>query len=316
MPLSQLQIRSQQTRPAAQFQVAPPSRPAMMDSHAGLPPLAGHLASQPLGTDGLGAHSNVAGQMNAQSNLPRVASGAYEAPKQLGQPAASLVSNPYYPETEAMVCTPDGKCGPASSSTAPFAPLTPAQQATAQNNAFAINAQNKWGQPTTNSPVNAGLQNTGLQSTGLQNTGAQFPPLAGATTPNITTAAAPTFQPKSATLVGTTKIISNDGTSQPNVDLKPGLIEVTPQQDLEPAAYNGFCPISLVKTGLKVQGKTEYAVRHRGRTYLMESPEAVRDFMQSPDRYSPVLSGYDPMVFLETGKLVDGTLEKRTLRPK
>ena len=285
--------------PSNQFQVAPPTRPAMMDSNVGLPPLATHLASQPLGSDGLGTSSNVAGQMNAQKSLPSVANGTFDAQKQTAnKPAASLVSNPYYPESEAMVCTPDGKCGPASAM-GQLATQAPAQQPL-QNNAIANNTQNKWMQPTSSAPANAGPQ---------------FPPLAGTSTPNVTTMAAPTFQPKSATLVGNTKIISNDETTQPTVDLKPGLIEVAPQQELEPAAFNGFCPISLVKTGLKVQGKTEYAVRHRGRTYLMESPEAVREFMQTPDRYSPVLSGYDPMVFLETGKLVDGTLENALYDP-
>jgi thioredoxin-related protein len=283
--------------PAAQFQVPPPSRPGMMDSNAGLPPLAGHLASKPLGSDGLGSSSNVANRLQSQT-LPSVANVANNnAQKQMANnPAASLVSNPYFPDSEPMVCTPDGKCGPASSMAAcnPQTPTQPATGVAAQNTTLVNSTQNKWMQPTLNAAGSAGPQ---------------FPPLSGV-------AAAPSFQPKSGILVGSTRVIPNDETaSQPNIESSPGLIEITPQPEMEPAAFSGFCPISLVKAGLKVQGKTEYAVRHRGRIYLMESLEAAREFLQSPDRYSPVLSGYDPMIFLETGKLVDGTLEHALYDP-
>ena len=135
------------------------------------------------------------------------------------------------------------------------------------------------------------------------NVSPQFPPL-----PNSATHSAPTFKPKTATLASNATAIAEDPTLQPASELILGLIETTAQQDTEPAAYEGCCPIALVKSGQKLQGATANAVRHRGRTYLMESPEAVDEFLQAPDRYSPVLSGYDPMIFLETGKLVDGAL--------
>ncbi len=269
--------------PAAQFQIAPPTRPGMMDSHAGLPPLAAHMTANPLGSNGLGSGSNVSGQMKAQSNMPQVNTSAVGTQKQpVVNPTASLVSNPYFPESEAMVCTPDGKCGPASSLAQSSAPNTSQRDAN-------IKPQ------VPNAPVHL-VSNTTAS-------GPQFPPLAGnsgqgSSGQGSSASTAPTFQPRSDMLVSNT-------TSEP----KLGLIENSTPQASEPAAYNGYCPISLVKTGLKVQGTVANAVRHRGRTYLMESPEAVKEFMQAPDRYSPVLSGYDPMIFLESGKLVDGTLE-------
>ncbi len=55
-----------------------------------------------------------------------------------------------------------------------------------------------------------------------------------------------------------------------------------------------------------MRGSSENAVRHRGRTYLMQNADAAKEFMRTPDRYSPVLSGYDPMIFLQSGQLVDG----------
>lgn len=286
--------------PANQFQVAPPSRTAMMDSNAGLPPLSAHLASKPLGSDGFGSNSNISGQLNAQTSLPNVPGDAKASsqPRSTANLAATLVSNPYFPEsdsTEAMVCTPDGKCGPASS-------LTP------------NNLQASPGQVASNQPTAAQNRSLHLPSNPPANVGPQFPPLSANSTAS-NSASVPTFQPKSAMLVATTKLIPSDGSSQPSDEPQLGLIEALPNQEMEPAAYSGYCPIALVKTGLKVQGKAAHAVRHRGRTYLMESPEAVKEFMQSPDRYSPVLSGYDPMVFLEKGKLVDGTLEHALYDP-
>ncbi|MDX1930561.1 MAG: thioredoxin family protein [Pirellulaceae bacterium] len=275
--------------PATQFQVAPPTRPGMMDN-GGLPPLPGHLASRPLG-------NNVTGQMNTQANLPSVAAGANTQKPVANNPNSSLVSNPYFPESEPMVCTPDGKCGPASSM---------AQHA----------GQTYNGTPTSNQHLaGSDVQNRSMQQTSgaALNGGPQFPPLS-ATATTAGTLAEPTFQPKSAMLVANSKILSDDAPAETTGDTKLGLIEAAPPE-MEPAAFNGYCPISLVKTGLKVQGKTEHAVRHRGRTYLMENPEAVREFMQAPDRFSPVLSGYDPMVFLESGKLVDGTLENALYDP-
>ena len=277
--------------PAAQFQVAPPSRPGMMASNIGLPPLAAHMASKPLGSDGLGTSSNVSSQMNSQANMPSVANVASNTQKPTAnKPTASLVSNPYFPETEAMVCTPDGKCGPASS----------IAQTTTQSSTQPIPRGQQ--PPVQSTPMH-------LVSIANSNVGPQFPPLTGNSAPAV-----PTFQPKSAMLATNSTIMSAEGNSQATQEPKLGLIE-TPRQEMEPAAYSGCCPIALVKTGLKVQGKTSNAVRHRGRTYLMESPEAVREFMHTPDRYSPVLSGYDPMVFLETGKLVDGTLDHALYDP-
>ncbi len=292
--------------PAAQFQVAPASRPGMMDSRAGLPPLAAHLTSRPLGNDGFGTSSNVTGQMNAQPNMPSVANRINNPPTQtVNSPAASLVSNPYFPDPEAMVCTPDGKCGPASTM-AQSSAQAPAQLSVG-------NPQ----YPVQTNPAKNYLQNKSLHtaSNATQNVAPQFPPLSSNSVATNASPIAPTFQPKTATLVANSKLIPSDGTSQPSNDTKFGLIEAAPFQEMEPAAYNGYCPIALVKSGLKVQGNTAHAVRHRGRTYLMETPEAAKEFLQAPDRYSPLLSGYDPMIFLATGNLVDGTLENALYDP-
>ena len=244
---------------ASQTQIAPPIKPTMMDSGAGLPPLP-QLVSRPLGSDGLGS-GNISAQMNAQQGMPAVTENTAPAKSQYTTTPSSLVSNPHYLESEPMVCTPDGKCGPASSFT---------------------NV--------------AGTSGTPVQFVSTSTSGT-----AAASSTTNTQTSTPTFQPRSSNspATSTTEEASSDA------DSSLGMIE-TPT---EAAAYNGFCPIALVTTGQKVKGSTEFAVRHRGRTYLMQNAEAVKQFMQAPDRFSPILSGYDPMLFLESGQLVDGTLE-------
>ncbi|MDZ4852226.1 MAG: thioredoxin family protein [Pirellulaceae bacterium] len=72
---------------------------------------------------------------------------------------------------------------------------------------------------------------------------------------------------------------------------------------------DGFCPVALVEKKSWVQGKGSFSVRHRGRVYQCESEEARDRFLLAPDRYSPVLSGYDIVHFLETNQLVPGKRE-------
>ncbi len=78
--------------------------------------------------------------------------------------------------------------------------------------------------------------------------------------------------------------------------------------DCQPA-LEGYCPVALKTGGKWITGKAEFAVKHRGKTYWMSSQTAVQEFLQTPDSCSPVLSGFDPLIFLEEGKLVEGSIQ-------
>lgn len=80
------------------------------------------------------------------------------------------------------------------------------------------------------------------------------------------------------------------------------------QEKLQPA-LRGYCPVTLKQQGSWIKGKPEHAVRHRGKLYLLNSPQAVTEFLAAPDACSPVLSGFDPMVFLNEGRLVEGSMQ-------
>ncbi|MGV3608692.1 MAG: thioredoxin family protein [Planctomycetaceae bacterium] len=68
-----------------------------------------------------------------------------------------------------------------------------------------------------------------------------------------------------------------------------------------------YCPVTMAESMKWAKGNPQFGAVHRGRTYLFASQEAQQKFLADPDRFSPVLSGCDPVVFVEQGKLVDGS---------
>jgi len=74
----------------------------------------------------------------------------------------------------------------------------------------------------------------------------------------------------------------------------------------EPLCLDGYCPVELCENNAWIIGDTQYGIRHRGRTYLFAGPEQARQFWGDPDRYAPVNSGYDVVLFLEEGEMVLG----------
>ena len=73
-----------------------------------------------------------------------------------------------------------------------------------------------------------------------------------------------------------------------------------------PLSIDGFCPVTILESTRWQKGSVKWGAVHRGRTYLFASPEAQRKFLADPDRYAPVLSGCDPVIFAETNQLIGG----------
>jgi YHS domain-containing protein/thioredoxin-related protein len=71
-------------------------------------------------------------------------------------------------------------------------------------------------------------------------------------------------------------------------------------------ALEGFCPVTLSEKEAWVPGDRRWGAIHRGRVYLFASPSHQKQFLDDPDRYSPVLSGYDPTRFIDQGEPVEG----------
>ena len=73
-----------------------------------------------------------------------------------------------------------------------------------------------------------------------------------------------------------------------------------------PVGLEGYCPVTLAERGVWVEGRAQWGVRHRGRTYLFASAEQQKAFMADPDRYAPALSGDDPVLAFDAGKSTPG----------
>ncbi|HFB98176.1 MAG TPA: DUF3508 domain-containing protein, partial [Bryobacterales bacterium] len=73
-----------------------------------------------------------------------------------------------------------------------------------------------------------------------------------------------------------------------------------------PLGLDGYCPVTLHREHRWVPGRPEWTVRHRGRLYRFATPEAAEAFLAEPDRFAPVLSGYDAVALLDEGRYAEG----------
>jgi YHS domain-containing protein len=126
-------------------------------------------------------------------------------------------------------------------------------------------------------------------------------PTAPATPPAAPPAAPPTMPPsKPASPVADAVAAALTTPAQP---------EAAPAADHHgsmPLGLEGYCPVTLADRGVWTEGRAQWGVRHRGRTYLFAGPEQQQAFLAAPDRYSPVLSGDDPVVVVDQGRSAPG----------
>lgn len=84
---------------------------------------------------------------------------------------------------------------------------------------------------------------------------------------------------------------------------------VSPPVQGPPPALDGYCPVDLLDTETWSRGEERWAVTHRGRTYLLSGPDRLERFLANPDRYSPILSGLDPVLAVDCQREVPGSTE-------
>ncbi|MFN9367143.1 MAG: hypothetical protein ACK6CT_00025 [Planctomycetia bacterium] len=73
-----------------------------------------------------------------------------------------------------------------------------------------------------------------------------------------------------------------------------------------PLGLEGYCPVTLAAKGAWTEGRAQYGVRHRGRTYLFAGAVEQQTFLADPDRDAPALSGDDPVVAMDEGRSLPG----------
>jgi thiol-disulfide isomerase/thioredoxin/YHS domain-containing protein len=90
--------------------------------------------------------------------------------------------------------------------------------------------------------------------------------------------------------------------------------EKSPSHDFDQGTHSrpglhGKCPVTLLKEGRWVDGDARFGCVHRQRTYLFSNESNLQEFQADPDAFSPLLAGFDPVIYERTGKLVDGDVE-------
>jgi YHS domain-containing protein len=82
--------------------------------------------------------------------------------------------------------------------------------------------------------------------------------------------------------------------------------QFVPASQAPALALEGYCPVTLLESRKWHKSDPQFGAIHRGRTYLFRTAAEQTKFLAAPDRYSPVLSGFDPVVFAQRGEQVAG----------
>ncbi|PQO44656.1 thioredoxin domain-containing protein [Blastopirellula marina] len=118
------------------------------------------------------------------------------------------------------------------------------------------------------------------------------------------------FASQPAAAPATTSQFASQPKPQPQIEAQPAgqSVAPTPQapQQKPEFALDGFCPVTLAEKGNWQKGDARWGAVHQGKVYLFASAAEQRMFLASPDRFSPVLSGNDPVAYIDQGRLVDG----------
>jgi hypothetical protein len=73
-----------------------------------------------------------------------------------------------------------------------------------------------------------------------------------------------------------------------------------------PVGLEGFCPVTLLSGQKWVKGDQGVGCIHRGVLYLFADQAALERFMTSPDQWSPMLGGFDPVIMEQENRLQPG----------
>ena len=296
---------------AAGNQIAPAAEQHPLNATGGhLPPM--EFAGQVIGTQSGRATDPLAAVIATASTVPAAPAVAKQVVNAWNQPQPNrLASNPGQTfDNPHFSSTPATQQVAALQVAAGQTPAPPAAQSQALPTQMAHNPV------AANLPISAQAGQTppgNMHLTGMQSAAPNLPNLSAPDLPNAAVPALPngaTAQPAA----NAPRIPASTVSFQPRNALSVeanslGAQDSPTKTEMTSIALDGYCPVALKTQGTWVPGLSQYAVKHRGRVYHLSSPEAMREFLQNPDRSSPVMSGYDAMIFLTKGKLVEGDIQ-------
>jgi protein disulfide-isomerase len=129
--------------------------------------------------------------------------------------------------------------------------------------------------------------------------------------PATPSAAAPALSPAISPATGSQFSASAPAQVTSNAVAPMGGAAISPQLPAgsPPLGFDGYCPVSMRNNWKWVAGDPRWGVIHRGRTYWFAGETEQKQFWTDPDRYSPALSGMDPVMAIDHKQQVPGKRE-------
>ena len=72
---------------------------------------------------------------------------------------------------------------------------------------------------------------------------------------------------------------------------------------------DGYCPVTVMDENRWAPGNARWGAQHRGKIYLFQNEAAQQRFLADPERYAPVLAGFDPVAMADFGRFSTGKRE-------
>jgi protein disulfide-isomerase len=281
-----LQLQPAALPATAQRPAADPNQTRNSFAGVGAPSAAIGAAAPPINaaaqapSTGYGGYQPPAAQPTGAPNFAPNNAGTVQ-PQIVNNTLAGYAANPYVQQP----ITPIGQAAPQTPPVAQVPPAqVPNQYAAAQpTQAYQQPAAQPVQQPVTQ-PALAAQQYGAAQ--GAQPAGAVANPYAAAA------------QTPAAAVAGAA------ATAAPAAASVPDLSKMPP--GAPPIGFEGYCPVTMRNQWKWIAGDARYGVIHRGRTYWFVSPTEQSQFQTDPDRYTPALSGLDPVLAIDHKQQVAG----------
>jgi thioredoxin-related protein len=264
--------------------------------------------------DGIRAHAGAGHYEPASSDSTPVAAKAHDAGSMTnrygGTPATQSAPTQYGQSTVAL-SQDSPENSPLNRYSTPFnQPTTPQQQQIAPRYSNPYGDQpptnsnetgSRWSQPIAGNEA-ANTSGTQQPATPQTNSFANPAPESRQVTPGLAVQNKPVQNPLAGNTVSQQSYAQSPQT--PQARIQPQAAPSETEFSLE-----GYCPVTLVNSRAWVRGDRRWGANHEGRIYLFAGPAQQQQFLANPQVYAPLMAGYDPVRFAETGQLVAGQRE-------
>lgn len=286
----------------------------------------GKLVSPPTPSAYVAEVTRIAGQHRSTPGSPfDQAAAMAPTPPQLNAAYASLPVGANTPPVVAQPVAQPRTAQPFASPSLPAAGSVSMGRAAAApqtaNNQYAAPSANPYAQAPFAPSPNPGMNRPAARPVPSQVANSYVATRPTATPPMATQPAAtqPAATPPAATppaappLMPVTPAMPTQVAQQPPAAAAEAPVAAPDPKQLPPGApplgFDGYCPVSMRNHWKWVPGDPRWGIVHRGRTYWFAGQAEQQQFWSDPDRYSPALSGMDPVMAIDHQQQVPGKRE-------